>query len=139
MLQNYELYFNWKENEQEFLFAEFKIAACWILPVLVSIPSFFGIYGRHGLECYSRSCTVINDPNGQNPKMILKGLGLIAPIVILTIADVSILWKMRVSYMWVFLIVTSKHIRTEWIINQIHVVAFRRYQMKLIGLVRRWV
>ena len=75
---------------------EFQIAVCWILPVLVSIPSFIGIYGRHGLECYSRSCTVINDANGNNPKMVWLGLGVIAPIVILTIADVSILWKMRV-------------------------------------------
>ena len=74
-----------------------KIAVCWTLPVLVLIPSFFGIYGKHGLECYSRICTVIDDEHGQNPKMILQGLGLIAPIVILTIADASILWKMRVS------------------------------------------
>ena len=96
---------------------EFKIATCWILPVLVSIPSFFGIYGQHGLECYSRSCTVINDANGKNPKMILKGLGLITPIVILTIADASILWKMRVSYIYDFLIVTMcheiKYLRTQ--------------------------
>ena len=76
---------------------ELKIATCWILPVLVLIPSFFGIYGMHGLECYQRFCTIIDDKNGNNPKMILKGLGLIAPIVILTIADASILWKMRVS------------------------------------------
>ena len=67
------------------------------------IPSFFGIYGQHGLECYSRICTVIDDELGQNPKMILKGLGLIAPIVILTIADASILWKMRVRYIFMYL------------------------------------
>ena len=80
-----------------------KIAVCWTLPVLVLIPSFFGIYGKHGLECYSRICTVIDDEHRQNPKMILQGLGLIAPIVILTIADASILWKMRVSYIFMSL------------------------------------
>ena len=117
-----------------------KIAVCWTLPVLVLIPSFFGIYGKHGLECYSRICTVIDDEHGRNPKMILQGLGLIAPIVILTIADASILWKMRVSDIFMSLWSLYYYLSTnQFSIHRTYIFAFRRYPRKLQGQVRRWV
>ena len=75
-----------------------QIATCWAASFLVLLPSLSGIWGHHGLECNSRSCTILDDQNGHNPKNLIKGLSLILPILILTVADASILWKMRVSY-----------------------------------------
>ena len=66
--------------------------------MIIFFPSLAGIWGRHGLECVSRNCTIIDDDNGQSLKDILKGLALILPVVILVVADVSIFWKMRVSF-----------------------------------------
>ena len=74
-----------------------QIAAVWIISFLIFVPSLSGIRGQHGLECDSRNCAILDDENGQNPTEILKGLGLILPVVILVVADVSIFWKMRVS------------------------------------------
>ena len=66
------------------------------MPIIVIIPSLSGIWGRHGLECNSRVCTIIQDENGHNPKTILKLLAVALPVNILIAADISIFWKIRV-------------------------------------------
>ena len=61
------------------------------------LPSLFGSWGQFGLECSTRGCTIIDDENHKNPKNVLNGVGMILPIVILLVADISIVWKVRVS------------------------------------------
>ena len=67
---------------------------------MILIPSAFEAWGKLGLECDTRGCTIIHDPNSNNPKEIIKGVSLILPIIILVVADASILWKMRVSFLF---------------------------------------
>ena len=76
----------------------FQIIAIWVLPVLIMIPSLTGILGRHGLECNSRICTILEDENGNNVKNYLKLFAVAGPVLILLAADVSIFLKMRVSF-----------------------------------------
>ena len=76
----------------------FQIIAIWVLPVLIMIPSLTGILGRHGLECNSRICTILEDENGNNVKNYLKLFAVAGPVLILLAADVSIFLKMRVTF-----------------------------------------
>ena len=61
------------------------------------LPTLFGSWGQFGLECSSRGCTIIDDEEARNPKNVLNGVGMVLPIVILVVADVSIIWKVRVG------------------------------------------
>ena len=72
------------------------IAICWILPLLVVWPSFFGLWGFNGLECVSRSCTIIRDSEGRSIKGFLLILGLTFPCCILIVTNVSIYVKVTV-------------------------------------------
>ena len=50
------------------------IAFAWLLAYVPMLPTLFGAFGRYGLECKTRKCTVINivddygTPLGMNPK-----------------------------------------------------------------------
>ena len=79
------------------IYLQIQIAACWMISLLMFLPSLSGIWGQHGLECDSRKCTIVDDENGRNPLDLVRGLALILPVVILVVADISIFWKMRVS------------------------------------------
>lgn len=61
------------------------------------MPTLVSSWGQFGLECSSRGCTIIDDKEARNPKNVLNGVGMVLPIVILVVADVSIIWKVRVG------------------------------------------
>ena len=77
------------------------------------MPSLSGLWGRHGLECNSRICTIIDDEDGQNPRNMLKFLAVVLPVMILIVADTSIFWKMRVS---VLLVILVSHYNTAYLV-----------------------
>jgi hypothetical protein len=86
-------------NESERIFTRTRsklyIAICWIIPVLVVSPSLSGVWGRHGLEEFTQSCTIIKDKNGKSPKILLMTIGVALPGVILVIANTMIFFKVN--------------------------------------------
>ena len=74
-----------------------QIVVLWIIPIVLLIPSLSGLFGRHALECNSRICTLMEDDGGNNPKNLLKFLAVVGPVIILTAADISIFFRMRVQ------------------------------------------
>ena len=76
---------------------KFQIACVWIAPAIFLLPTLVSSWGQFGLECSSRGCTIIDDKEARNPKNVLNGVGMVLPIAILVVADVSIIWKVRVG------------------------------------------
>ena len=64
-----------------------------IIPPLLLVPSLFGLFGRHGIHCKSRSCTILEDDHGSSPKKFFLFLGLALPCVVLVVTNVLIYLK----------------------------------------------
>ena len=64
-----------------------------IIPPLLLVPSLFGLYGRHGIHCKSRSCTILDDEHGRSPKKFFLGLGLALPCAVLIVTNLMIFSK----------------------------------------------
>lgn len=47
------------------------LAAIWIFPLLILIPTFLGIWGRFDLDPKNESCTIVPDENGRSSKQFL--------------------------------------------------------------------
>ena len=77
--------------------AKIYIGVSWLLPCFFVWPSLAGVYGRNALECVSRSCTIIDDHNGHSIKKFLMVLGVALPLIVLTVTNVSIFVKVKVS------------------------------------------
>lgn len=71
----------------------FYISLCWILPVALTLPSYFGIWGKVGLEEFTKSCTILTDDYGRSPKVVLLTIGVIIPTLLLIIANSMIYYK----------------------------------------------
>ena len=69
------------------------IGFCWVVPFLMLLPSRLGVYGVHGLECNSRSCTLMDDDHGHNPKDIFLVIGLALPSLVLAVTNLLILYR----------------------------------------------
>ena len=69
------------------------VAACWLLPPAMLLPSLSGLYGHHGLDYCSRSCTIKADEKGHNPKDVFLVCGLVIPCCVLFFTNVSIYKK----------------------------------------------
>eukprot|EP00095_Tigriopus_kingsejongensis_P007204 maker-scaffold192_size271026-snap-gene-1.21 protein:Tk07204 transcript:maker-scaffold192_size271026-snap-gene-1.21-mRNA-1 annotation:"gustatory receptor trehalose 1" len=76
--------------------SKLMILACWICPFIMMLPSYFGIFGVHGLDCRSRNCTIKRDENGYSPKIIFLLVGLVVPCVVLVTANILIYMKVHV-------------------------------------------
>ena len=72
------------------------IAICWVFPLLFVLPSLTAVYGIHGLECLSRSCTILKDEDGHSTKNFLFVAGVGVPTLILLITNTSIYVKIKV-------------------------------------------
>ena len=87
-------------NKSERIFtrrrSKIMIAICWAIPILFLLPSITGVYGIHGLECLSRSCTILKDENGKSIKNFLIAFGVGLPTSILILTNTSIYFKIRV-------------------------------------------
>ena len=66
---------------------------CWLGPILMLMPSLFRLYGQHGMDCKSRSCTILKDVNGKSPKYFFLASGLMIPGIVLVIANGLIFYK----------------------------------------------
>ena len=88
-------------NKSERIFTRRKskmmIAVCWLIPLLFLLPSMTGVYGEHGLECLSRSCTILKDENGHSTKNFLFAFGFGLPTLVLLLTNTSIYIKIKVS------------------------------------------
>jgi hypothetical protein len=70
------------------------IAICWILPILCILPSLTQAWGRHALDCKTRSCTIKDDENGRLPfKKFVLTVGVTVPTLILIVANAMIYAK----------------------------------------------
>ena len=54
------------------------------------IMSMTGVYGIHGLECLSRSCTILKDEKGHSTKNFLFAFGFGLPTLVLLLTNISI-------------------------------------------------
>ena len=87
-------------NKAEKIFTRLRskimILICWALPLLFLLPSITGIYGMHGLECLSRSCTILKDQKEHSIKKFLIAFGTGLPTTILILTNTSIYFKVKV-------------------------------------------
>ena len=87
-------------NKAEKIFTRLRskimILFCWALPLLFLLPSITGIYGMHGLECLSRSCTILKDRKEHSIKKFLIAFGTVLPTTILILTNTSIYFKVKV-------------------------------------------
>lgn len=76
--------------------------SAWLLALLPMVPGAFKKFGRYGLECKTRKCTVINmgedlNPTSVNPK---RELGRWSPVVagtLLLVLNAAIYLRLRVK------------------------------------------
>ncbi len=68
------------------------IGFCWLLPLLFLTPSLLGVYGKHGVNCVTRSCTIV-EQDGRTPKNIFLFTGLTLPCAVLVITNFMIFSK----------------------------------------------
>ena len=59
------------------------------------MPSLSGTYGRHGIHCKSRSCTILDDAYERSPKKFFLGIGLALPCAVLLVTNVLIYSKVK--------------------------------------------
>ena len=72
------------------------IAFCWAIPFLIILPSLTGVWGRHGLDCKTRSCTIIDANDGSlSFKKFLMSVGVAFPSLILIVIHLMIYEKVR--------------------------------------------
>ena len=71
------------------------IAACWLIPPLLICPSLFEVWGRHGMDCRSGSCTILEDVDERSPKAMLLFCGLTVPCMVLAVTNSMIYDKVR--------------------------------------------
>ena len=90
------------------------IAACWAIPLLFLLPSVVKVYGIHGLECLSRSCTILKDSKGHSAKNFLFAFGFGLPTLVLILTNTSIYCKVKVITNLFFKINDNYMIRNYW-------------------------
>ena len=74
------------------------IAFCWAVPFLIILPSLTGIWGKHGLDCKTRSCTIIDTNDGSlSFKKFLMSVGVAIPSLILIVIHLMIYEKVRLE------------------------------------------
>ena len=74
------------------------IAFCWAIPFLIILPSLTGVWGRHGLDCKTRSCTIIDANDGSlSFKKFLMSVGVAFPSLILIVIHLMIYEKVRLE------------------------------------------
>ena len=70
------------------------IAFCWAVPFLIILPSLTRIWGKHGLDCKTRSCTIIDANDGSlSFKKFLMSVGVAIPSLILIVIHLMIYEK----------------------------------------------
>lgn len=75
--------------------SKFVIGACWTVPFLLMLPSLTGLWGKHGLEYDTKSCTILYDEHCRSPKIFLYILGITLPSLILVITNTMIYVKIK--------------------------------------------
>jgi hypothetical protein len=74
------------------------IASVWLLAPLIMTPSLTRAWGKHGIDCKSRSCTILPFPDGTwNPKYFFLMMGLALPGSVLIVTNFLICKKVRAS------------------------------------------
>jgi len=68
---------------------------CWLIPILMLLPSFTGTEGKMGLQNHTQSCTILTDKEGDNPKKLFYAIGFGIPSVTLIVSDIAIFFKMK--------------------------------------------
>jgi len=68
---------------------------CWLIPILMLLPSFTGTEGKMGLQRHTQSCTILADREGDNPKKLFYAIGFGIPSVTLIVSDIAIFFKMK--------------------------------------------
>ena len=93
-----------KLNEKSFTYAcKILPISTWVLSFFPLLPILFKIWGRFGLECRTRTCTVINadengDPSPVHPKeKLVKGIWIIC--IVLFVVNVAVYIKVKVMYL----------------------------------------
>ena len=83
--------------------SKLMVALAWILALFPLVPGAFEKFGRYGVECKTRKCTVINmDSNDNvttlNPKRELGRWCLVLTSILLLSLNIAIVLRLRVSY-----------------------------------------
>ena len=91
-------------NEKGFTYAcKILPVSTWVLSFFPLLPILFQKMGRFGLECRTRTCTIINadengDPSPVHPKEKLVGAIWIICIVLIVV-NVAVYIKVKVMYL----------------------------------------
>ena len=83
------------------------IVVAWLFALVPMVPGAFKQFGRYGLECKTRKCTLINmdtdgDPTKLNPKAELGRWSPVVAGVFLIVFNVATVVRLRVRYIFMF-------------------------------------
>ena len=78
------------------------IALSWLIAFIPMLPTSFGAFGRYGLECKTRKCTVINmaydgNPSILNPKASAGSYTVVLTGVLLVLFNGAIYYRLWVN------------------------------------------
>ena len=73
------------------------ITIAWTLSLLPFIPTLTETWGRHGLECRTRKCAIINLFGESQPRTIVGNSTVIVNLLLLILFNTSIYFKLRVK------------------------------------------
>ena len=78
----------------------------WILAYLPLVPTLTELWGRHGLDCRTRKCTIVNNSGELNPKDIIGQITVILTMLLLGVFNAASYIRLKVekSYLFEYLI-----------------------------------
>ena len=97
------IYFPSRLRERRFrLKSKMIIIFAWLLAFLPMMPGIFKQWGRYGLECKTRKCTVINmdvdgNPTSVNPKIEVGRWTPLIAVTLLLVFNAMIYLRLRVK------------------------------------------
>ena len=83
------------------------IVVAWLFALVPMVPGAFQQFGRYGLECKTRKCTLINmdmdgNPSKLNPKAELGRWSPVVAGVFLIVFNVATVVRLRVRHIFMF-------------------------------------
>lgn len=76
--------------------AKLLIVMAWVLSFLPMISTLTETWGRHGLECRTRRCGIINLHGEAHPRIVIGNMTVLLTLLLMVVFNVSIYVKLRV-------------------------------------------